>query len=311
MARLKSARHHWWPRCVSRLWVDESGKTGWIKPDGTLLRLPPEHLGVIGNGHHIKLGDVAGGETAWDMTFENEFDAADSRFPDVILWLASLERRFVNDECVRRRFVSQAASDDELRALTECVVSLSVRSPRFREASVAAADFLRSSIEPRERNALIGLNLRASQRMLADSIGCSAKFAVLFSSGKEFVYGDGFFHNLTAVGNVPHSPMIVAPITPEICVIIAKPISYMVEPRLSTIILTEDEVESCNHAVQVYSSGSLFFRSEQPVLDAAFTSGKHLVYAHADNPIDSLIRDIPGVAPRDKTIADLWDRVPR
>ncbi|WP_233259729.1 hypothetical protein, partial [Ramlibacter sp. WS9] len=77
------------------------------------------------------------------------------------------------------------------------------------------------------------------------SIGGRAKFAVLFSSGKEFIYGDGFFNNVTGVGNPLHSPKIIAPITPMMAVIINRPTSFMVEPRLSTIVLSDDEVEAC------------------------------------------------------------------
>jgi hypothetical protein len=72
MPKLKSARHHWWPRCVSRLWADEDGTTGWIKTDGSVIRIPPDKLGMIGNGHHIKLGRNPGEMTDWDSSFENE-----------------------------------------------------------------------------------------------------------------------------------------------------------------------------------------------------------------------------------------------
>ena len=308
MRNLKSQRHHWWPRCVSRHWADEDGTTGWVKPDGSVIRAPPDKLGMIGNGHHVKLGRTPGEATDWDSSFENEFDAADSSFPSVISWIQSLDRKFKMDCGARGRFLSQPANDEQLRALTESVVSLAVRSPMNREASVALAERLRGPIAPLQRNALIGANMMRSQRIIADSIGANGKFAVLFSIGREFIFGDGFFHNVKAVANPPHNPKMLAPITPTISVIVTRPMSFSVQPRLSTIILTDEEVDQCNHAVQVYSREALFFRSEKPTLDEAFSCGQHLAYDHPDNPIDSLIRGIPGVPPRDRSLDFLMDK---
>src|SRR5216117_1802369 len=195
MPKLKSERHHWWPRCVSGRWAAEDGTTGWIKPDGSCIRVPPKELGLIGNAHHIKLGRHPGDSTDWDTSFEDEFDAADCNFPAVISWLESLKHEFMLHRELRERFLAQSASDDQLRLLTECVVSLAVRSPMNREASVSLAEHLRGPIPNPKRNALIGANMRRSQRLIADSIGANGKFAVLFSLGTEFIFGDGFFHN--------------------------------------------------------------------------------------------------------------------
>lgn len=302
MAKLKSAGHHWWPRCISRNWAAEDGTTGWIRPDGTTRRVPPDKLGTIGNGHHIKLGRSPGEETPWDSSFETEFDIADTNFPSVIAWLESLDRKFMPALDLRQRFLAQFATDDQLRMLTESVVSLAVRSPRNREASVALAEEMRGVLPSPERNALIGLNMRNSQSIIANSIGASGKYAVLFSNGPEFIFGDGFFHNFVAVSSPPHTPKILAPITPTMSVIVSRPGSFMVEPRISTLVLSDAEVEKCNYAVQVYSRGSLFFRSQKPILVDAFIRNEHLVYSDPDNPVDTLIRGLPGVPPRDRSL---------
>ena len=206
------------------------------------------------------------------------------------------------DRDLRDRYVAQSCTDDQLKILTECVVSLAIRSPKYREAAVSVAEHLRGEIPLPERNALIGMNMRQSQRMISDSIGGSAKFSVLYTSGKEFIYGDGLFNNVTGAGNPPHSPKIIAPITPMMSVIISRPTSFKVEPRLSTIVLSDDEVEACNRAVQVYSKRALFYRSERPILTDAFISDKHLTYDHPDNPMDTLIRSIPGIPARDRSL---------
>ncbi|HBN9911962.1 TPA: hypothetical protein L3963_005808, partial [Pseudomonas aeruginosa] len=210
MKKLKSERHHWWPRCVSKHWADAEGFTHWITPDGTYKRVPPAKLGMIGNGHHIKLSQNRADSSPWDMSFEREFDVADSNFPSVIDWLNALTRQELLARDLRDRFLPQSCTEDQLKILTECVVSLVVRSPKNRDAAVSVAEHLRGELPTPERNVLIGLNMRQSQRMIADSIGGRAKFAVLFSSGKEFIYGDGLFNNVTGTGNPQHSPKIVA-----------------------------------------------------------------------------------------------------
>jgi len=295
MVKLKSANHHWWPRGVSRNWAAEDGTIGWIKPDGTISRVPSAKLGMIGNGHHIKLGESPGKGDPWDSSFEKEFDEADNNFSTVISWMKSLNRRYMSQICIRERFLPQPATEKQLKQLTESVVSLAIRSPRNREASVSLAEQLRGPLLSSERNVLIGLNMRQSQRIVSDSIGGRAKFAVLFSKNREFIFGDGFFYNFFAVANPPHSPKILAPITPWISVIICRPSSFVVEPPLSTLVLTDDEVERCNDAVQIYSRRALFFRSQQPTLSEHFLSNQHLTYANPENFTDNLINSIPGV----------------
>ncbi len=302
MSNLKSEKHHWWPECVSSHWAAEDGTTGWIKPDGSCIRVPPKKLGLIRNGHHIKLGRNPGDSTHWDSSFEREFDAADSNFPQIISWLNSLNRDYKPSQKLRDRFLEESADDAALRKLTECVVSLAVRGPLNREASVFLAEHLRGPIPKQERETLIGLNMRNSQRIISDSIGSNAKFAVLFSQGKEFIFGDGFFHNVKAVVNLPIHPTILAPITPNLSVIVTSPTAFAVSPRLSTIVLTDEEIDRCNNAVQVYSRQALYFRYHQPAVVEAFTCNEHREYTNPDNPIHNLVRSIPGVPPRDKSL---------
>lgn len=310
MPKLKSERHHWWPRCVSARWAAEDGATGWMKPDGSCIRVPPKELGLIGNAHHIKLGRHPGDSTDWDTSFENEFDTADSNFPAVIAWLESLKHEFMPHRELPDRFLAQSAADDQLRLLTECVVSLAVRSPMNREASVSLAEHLRGPIPNPERNALIGANMRRSQRLISDSIGANGKFVVLFSHGREFIFGDGFFHNVKAVINPPIDPKILAPITPSVSVIVSRPTSFTVQPRLSTIVLSDKDVDLCNHAVQVYSRQALYFRSHRPMVQEVFACNEHRAYSHPDNPIDNLLRSIPGVPPRDRSLDFLMRTAP-
>lgn len=292
---MKSAKHHWWPECVSRHWAGADGMVGWMLPDGTLKRVPPAKLGMIGNGHHIKLASDPRVSTPWDQSFEPEFDNADTNFPGLIAWLDKLPRTEIAGADLRPRFLPHPASEEELRMLTECMVSLAVRSPRSREAAVAVAEHVRGPLPERERNSLIGVNMRRSQRLVSDNIGARAKFVVLFSTDREFIFGDGFFHDVAAVINPPMTAKMLVPVTPNISVVVCRPSAYSPTPCLFTLVLHQEEVERCNHAVQVYSRNALFFRSQEPVLDDAFSTGKHLAYEHPNNPVQSLLDSIPGV----------------
>lgn len=306
MAKLKSERHHWWPVCVSRHWAADDGMTGWLKPDGSCIRVPPARLGVIGNGHHIKLGSNDQ-SSPWDQSFERVFDRADGAFPDLISWLEGLERRPVREvKELRSRFVARSCTDDELCRITECAVSLAVRGPMNREASVAVAEHVRGPIKNFERDALIGLNMRNSQRVVADSIGSRAKFVAIYSQTSEFVFGDGFFHNVRNAQMAPHAPKMLVPLTPHISVLVCRPARYIVEPRLFTLVLDDHEVDILNHAVQVYSKNAIYFRSQLPALHEAFRRGAHLQYEHPGNPIDSFIHSIPGVPARDTSLDHIF-----
>lgn len=253
---------------------------------------------MIGNGHHIKLSRDLSADSPFDMSFESAFDEADSNFSSLIEWLSNLRKEELFGHKIKNRFIPEKATEEKLRILTECAVSLAVRSPMNREASVALAERLRGRIPSQERNALIGLNMRNSQRMIADSIGCNGKFAILFSNNREFIFGDGIFNNISGCVNPPHNPRIIVPFTPMLTIVISKPTSYRAEPRISTIVLTDSEVECCNHGVQVYSKDALFFREHEPLLTEAFTCGQRLQYDSRMNPLDQIIDNLPGVDSR-------------
>ncbi|WP_355607096.1 hypothetical protein RZV17_02930 [Xanthomonas cannabis] len=302
---LKSARHHWWPECVSKHWTGEDGKTGWLKPDGTHLRLPPSKLGMIGNGHHVKLSRD-GTPTPWDESFESEFDDADTKFPLVIEWLKQLDRKNIISKILSERFIEVSATNAQLVDTVECVVSLAVRSPMNREASASLVESLRGRIHGNERNTLIGLNMRRKQRLIADSIGSKAKFVVIFSSEKDFLFGDGFYHNVQFARQAPLYPEILAPITPRICVLICRPRAYITKPRLSTIELNREEVDALNLTVQIYAKNAIFFANEMPEIDPAFSEGEHKEFSDTNNPAFHLIHSIPGVPPPGVSVFGRW-----
>jgi len=296
MAKLKSAKHHWWPEGVSKYWKNSNGDVHRISPNGENLCIPPKNLGVIGNGHHIKLGKSPDESTVWDESFEGQFDAADSSFPKVIDGLISISNEIkLQSGSLSSRFVKFDLNEKEIPNLVESMTSLVVRSPMTRSAVVQLAEQLRGPLPEPEKNKLIGLNLRNGQRTLAGSIGQSGKFVLLFSPNREFIFGDGFYCNVTSFANPIFNPKFLVPLTPNLAVLYAKPVQYGVEPKFSSFVLQPDETDILNVAVQVYSCNEIFYRSEKPRITAFLSGGEHLRYSLTDNPVDALIRSIPGV----------------
>lgn len=227
MAKLKSARHHWWPETVSEHWKDPSGRTHWLLPDGEVRTSPPKNFGLIGNGHHIKMSSDPSVETVWDTCFEPEFERADNAFPSVIAWLQGLSREHHPDAAsLTERFMAQPVPEDRLAQLAEGLASLAVRSPMNREASVSMAERLRGPLPERERNRIIGGNMHYAMRNAMQSIGTRGRFAVIYSPHREFIYGDGFFHNILSPAYNLRRPEILVPVTPEITVLFAVPPQY-------------------------------------------------------------------------------------
>lgn len=293
---LKSALHHWWPQCVSAYWNDRQGAVSWVKPNGEVIRSPGKRFGAIRNGHHFKAG-FSGEPSPWDHSFEAVFEKADSSFPELIEWLLGLECKHTPLRTeIRDGLLPQDVDETKLSILVECLVSLAVRSPKFRESGVSFAEHLRGPLDEAERNGLISANIMHCQRRIVDSFGTDGKFAILFTHDREFHFGDGFYHNLTSMTQNGFGARIVAPITPNVCVFFCRPSRYRTEPRLVTLMLKRDEVDFFNKAIQVYSRDMLFYRNEVPELMDYYRVGEHRVFSHPD-PMKQWVQALSGVEP--------------
>lgn len=303
-----SKNHHWWPICVSEFWKGADGCVTRLSPNGEMLRIPPRKLGVIGHGHSIKLSRVPGEATVWDYNFENEFQRADDNFPHVIKWLDGLGReKRLTASSLTDRFIQQAAPEEILSLLMESLISLAVRSPMNRNAAASLAEHLRGKLGERERNTIVALNIRHRQRIVADAIGTRGKFAAIYSPDREFIFGDGFFHNMTSPSAPPMNPEMLVPLTPHISVLFVRPSLYTTDPKLSTLVVSPEEADVLNHTVQIYAKDMLFYRCEQPTITDEFRRGQHLRYSGPSSPIDKLIHSIPGVPARDTALDFLFN----
>lgn len=274
-----------------------------LSPDGTVSRARPESFGVIGNGHFIKRSDDSQ-PSEWDHNFEGEFQAADNAFPYVIEWLDSLDRAGPPFEVpARERILRQQAPPERLADLVECLISLAIRSPMYRERAVALAEDFRGPLPERERNRLIGANMHRSHREAVKALSGRGKIMVIYSPEREFIFGDGFFHNLYPPIQHLSNTKFLVPLTPWMSVLFVCPTRYVVEPRLVTMSATMEETDRINEAVQVYSRNQIFYRSEKPTIRDAYRLGKHMLFADDRNPADDLIQSLPGIKARGNTIA--------
>ncbi len=180
-----------------------------------------------------------------------------------------------------------------------------------RETAVSLAEHHRGCLPERERNSLIGVNIQRTLRNAVRNNGGRGKAMVILSPEREFLFGDGFFNNLTIQGEHWHHPKILAPLTPWMSVLFTRPMSYRLEPRLVTLVASPAETDALNFAVQVYARNAIFYRSERPEVEEAFTCGRHKIFADNRNSVDSLIYEIPGIPPRDENMEAVMDFIER
>jgi len=288
---LKSELHHWWPRALSRFWADSNGAAHWLRPDGRVIPATPHSFGAITNDNHIRLS--AEGPTVWDETFEPSYGSADSTFPHLIDWLQTLSSANPPSEAaMEHRLTPVLLTDDRRVALAECLASLIMRSPSFRFVVRLGIEGFRRDVgmrEPKAEHSLIGLNIRHGQKMLSAAIARHGKFGVLLSGDQEFIFGDGFLHNISSIANPPFNPRCLIPLTPEIAIFYVSPISYRSFPKAFVLNLKEEEVACVNRTVQVYAAQSIFFRRILPSIDPWFQQGKHAEFqGHSVPWLDNL-----------------------
>lgn len=272
---IKGELHHWWPRKLSEFWADENGAVTWVAPDGTEKPSKPETWGAIRNGHTVNFGPE------WKSSFEGAFNRADTNFPYVVNDLLQVDSDFRHrDEPVAKRLHPVKIDGTTLENLRECIASLIVRLPQNRNQAIATAEYYRGSIDnKRERDNLIALNLFHQLGTTTKSL-YGGKFILVFSERDEFIFGDGFYHNVSPGHGTATNIKIVVPLTPNLVVIYFRPMEYVSEPNAFSVRIEGSEVQAFNDLIQVYSKNMLFFRSQRPQLLPAFERGEHLQFEY-------------------------------
>jgi hypothetical protein len=275
---LKSERHHYWPKALSAFWADSEGQTSRISCDGTVLRIPPHNFGVIGNAHHVKLGDP------WEHTIETAFQSADSNIKPVVEYLLSQKPKAgFSKRQLEKRMSGFDMPKDKRAQLGECIASLIVRSPAFRNLMRLTADSGRDGLaydSATDANNLIASNIGIEYRRISRSLKTGGKMVIMYSEASEFIYGDGFLHNL---GGGAGSKFFV-PLTPDMAVAFTSPLVYFSPPDGAAILLSKGEIRQCNEIMQVYSKDYIYFRQECPTLTPQFRSRHFLQYDYHQHP---------------------------
>lgn len=276
---------------MSQFWTNEKGFISRVDTSGNLSQSLPKNTGRISDGHNIRLDG-----STWDTTFEQHFDRPDSQFPSVIKWLSLMAENHPKSGSNQADGIhhAQVCGEPELRSLSECIISLVIRSPKYRNSVMQSAEAFRSNIPKEERKPLIAANLYQASSFISGDTLFDGKFVLLLSDTIEFIFGDGFYNNLSFNTQCMVNGRILLPLTPHLAILWTLPMECVQEPRFCTRIADKDLVNLVNESVQIYSKECLFFRDEQPVLSDYFQKREHLIYAEGD-PIRRLVGDIPGV----------------
>lgn len=292
---IKSELHHWWPRGLSQFWANAKGGTNRLAWNGKVVCSRPANFGAINNGHHIRLGKTP---TNWDTSFEGIYGAADSRFPQVIAWLEGLKPTPLPGPAApfADRLDPHDPEEAVLDGLAECLSSLIVRGPAFRNSIRSTVNHYRGSGplgEIEDDDVLISMNMKGSHQLFTNAIRRAGKYVVLYSESTELIFGDGFFHNFTYSAAAPLAPKCLIPLTPNIAVLYTRPTQYTTFPRAYLMPIDGEEVQFLNQTVQVYSKDYLFFRNQQPEITPEFSKHEFRQYDfHAHPWIDNLIQTV-------------------
>jgi hypothetical protein len=270
---------------------------------GKNVQSTPQSLARISAGHDIAFDEPS----PWEHTFEHFFDRPDRNFPRIVNWLAQIVENHApaTPKQFEPYFCPHECSDEELLQLFECMLSLAIRSPRFRSGAIQFAQDIRGPVENSEKKRLAAANLKQTYSILTNDLWADGKYVVffikdrkhIFSRPREFIFGDGFYHNLNVGTQNLFGAKMLVPLTPSIAVLHARPMQYSPVPQLMTRRADPDLVDLFNETVQIYSKTCILYRSAKPKLSEHFQSGQHLQFEHP-NPIDQLIQSIPGVPNR-------------
>jgi hypothetical protein len=244
----------------------------------------------------------------WDSSYESAFASADSAIPTLVDWIlaGTVDLSYPDKPLLADRWVPLAHSEDQIAMMAEVMVSLAVRSPMTRKSASALAVQLRGPLPDREVNMLAASNLQHNQRNNVRRIANRGKFGLLLSRESEFIFGDGFFHNLIVPNGAPHSPQMVIPFLPTAALLHISPMSYSTNPRLCVALANPGEVRAINASVKAYAAKELFYRSQRPELCDGFEHKDHARYTHPDNPMEAMLRTLPGVSDRDRSLDSLF-----
>jgi hypothetical protein len=191
---VRGEKHHWWPKSLSRYWFNDEGFLHCIDTNEQDIISKPENFGQISNGHNIIFDDSMNGV----FTVEQIFDTADGYMPKMVEWFELLISKPTNDNSNMPLVIDSMGFEEHLNVVRECIISLIVRSPKYRYSKQQFTAQFRGSVEKRESMGLVAANIHQSYSALTSSFRDCGKLVIISSENSEFIYGDGFYSNIGA-----------------------------------------------------------------------------------------------------------------
>lgn len=285
--RLLRENHHWWPQGLLHWWTEADGLVSRLTPTDELLRSTPKQICSERAANLIEFSNLP---SPWDSTIETQFNDVDSSIPHLVAALSNAEPS--------AGWSPYTGGSGALTGLAALCVSLIVRSPAFRARVRARTEALQRGMgfaKVDVGKALVVTAISGAQKDFSRDLAGAGKFGLLFSDGREFIFGDGFFNNFTLANEVPRSPRFVIPLTPSLAVLYTRPRGYRPSPRISMRMATSAEVEQINDLTQIYSGNYVLFRSDRPALTDAFRKGEFLTMRDdRDAWLDGVLEELSG-----------------
>ena len=286
---IRGEKHHWWPIAVSRYWENEKGQVNRLDVNESLISSSGKEFAKISDGHNVIFSE----SSVWNSTIEHYFDEPDTNFPKVIDWLQSLNQEEKNIiKIADDGIIWHDYTDEMLDMLRECLISLVVRSLKYRNSQVKYIESLRGELPKKEAKQLITANINQKYKILVQNSKGMGKFAILFTYDKEFIFGDGCYSNIGPSSEHLINLKMLIPLTPNMAVIWAIPMAYRTPPRLISKKITPSIVELINQATQIYSKDYLFYKSEKPKIIQDFKLNEHRIYNYETDPIAKMINSL-------------------
>ncbi|WP_164675309.1 DUF4238 domain-containing protein [Vibrio rhodolitus] len=278
---IRGEKHHWWPKSLSKSWLDRNGMVSRIDSKGVVIRSNPKEFGHISDGHNMFFNK----ESAWNTTIENYFDYPDNAMPQLVNAVENfVEAADPNIGCVENPI--------QIDILRECLLSLIVRSPMYRSSITNMLENFRGSLDKPETKRLVAANIRQKYHSLVKSSKNAGRLVILCSNDAEFVFGDGFYTTLSSNHESLSHFKAVIPFTPQIAIVWSCPSAYNPNPPIAKMAVTERLVTMVNEATQVYSKDYLFFSNDQPVLIEGFTCNQHMQYVDHEGDVCQFVREL-------------------
>lgn len=271
--------------------MNEAGFVSAVFPNGKVVQAPPALFGAINNAHHIRVGPP------WDCSFEQEFNKPDNQFGILVDWLNNLPTKTHDfHDAIEERIDPHLLLDEWRIRLCECLASLIARSPSTRNSIRISTDYFRREMgisNYKTDDTLVAINQRDLFSKFLQEMQFGGKFVALYTSTSEFIFGDGLLHNFPAIVTHGSNLKCIVPITPNITVGYTHPLTYLLEPKLVSITLSDSEVAFFNSLIQIYSKDHIFFRKIKPEISDSFFKGEFLQLSyHKNDWLDGLFDSI-------------------